>query len=448
MYTDIYLVYEDLMDSKIDFVQENTKKTLFIMYMPMLVGAVLNISYNLVDSLWIGNILGKNALAALGNSTPIVFLLTAIGMGATNAVAITLSQAVGKKDKDETNQIISTSAIYALLFAIVVTIIVELSVEPILKLLNTQPEVFKMAKDYLKVYVLGYIAVYLYFYFTAVLRSFGNTTFQAIALLICTIMNIIFDPIFINLFGFIGAAIATLISQCVALLIMICYIYKKKWVEFHISLLKFNCAKLLTYHAIPSMVQQSLPSVSTGVLTSLVNGFGITAMASYGIAGKVETILFAPAMVLNMVLTSITGQCFGAKRIDRVRDYIKCALIYSSIAMGILSGIVTFFSGSLSMLFLDNVDVSNIVRQYFIILCVGYVLNVETNCFLASINGYGKPIFGMIIMICYYLIIRAPLAYCLSKTSLGLVGIWIAVMISHIVAVGLSALVVKKIVKN
>lgn len=116
MYTDIYLVYEDLMDSKIDFVQENTKKTLFIMYMPMLVGAVLNISYNLVDSLWIGNILGKNALAALGNSTPIVFLLTAIGMGATNAVAITLSQAVGKKDKDETNQIILTSAIYALLF--------------------------------------------------------------------------------------------------------------------------------------------------------------------------------------------------------------------------------------------------------------------------------------------------------------------------------------------
>ena len=95
--------------------------------------------------------------------------------------------------------------------------------------------------------------------------------------------------------------------------------------------------------AIPSVVQQSIPAISTTFLTALVSTYSINAIAAYGITGKLETILFYPAMALNMVLTTIVGQCIGGQRIDRTKDYLKCALKYGCILLFILSVVIVIF---------------------------------------------------------------------------------------------------------
>lgn len=421
------------MPTKIDFIGGNTKRCLMTMALPMIAAMFLNMMYNLVDSLWIGNLLGETAYAALTNSTPIILILTSVAMGATNGVSILLSQAIGAKDKKRTESLIATSFCVAVVFSVLVTVILELLLS-ILSALNTPAETYDMAYSYLSVYVLGYIAIYLYCYFAAVLRSFGNSMFQAIAMLTTTVLNAVLDPIFIHFIGFNGAAIATLLSETICLLFMLVYLKKKKLFTFKISGFDKSDILPLVQKAVPSVIQQSIPAVSTTFLTALVSTYSITAIAAYGVAGKLEIIVFYPAMALNMVLTTIIGQCVGGKRYDRAKDYLKCALGYGCGLLVILSALVIGFSKQLSGLFVKSDAVAAIVGTYFLIVSIGYLLNTVTNCYLGALNGMGKPSKSMFLMIFYYIVVRIPLSYLLYYVGFGLNGIWVAVLVSHVVA--------------
>lgn len=423
------------MKDKINFISGNTKQCFLSMSIPLIIAMYLNMAYNLVDSLWIGNLLGEKAYAALTNSTPIILLLTSIGMGATNGVSILVSQALGRKDKNSINGIISTSLVTAIIFPICVTISLEIFLKNILIFMNTPEEVFSMAYDYLSVYILGYLAVYLYLYFTAILRSFGNSMFQVVAILVSTGLNAILDPIFINLLNFKGAAVATVLSQTICLVFMIVYIYKKTVFEVHLKLFNRCDVFEIVKKAIPSILQQSIPAVSTTFITALISSYSITAIAAYGITGKLETFLLYPAMALNMALTTIIGQCVGGKRIDRAKSYVKCSIFYGGISLSILSIMIVIFSKQLSGFFIDSKGAAIIVSHYFMIVGLGYVLNTITNIFLGVLNGMGKPSISMFLMVFYYIVVRMPLAFILSTfTNLALDGIWLAVLISHIVA--------------
>lgn len=422
------------MQSNIDFISGNTRRSLLAMALPMLAAMFLNMAYNLVDSLWIGNLLGETAYAALTNSTPIILILTSLAMGITNGVAILLSQAIGAKEKKQTESIIATSFLISILLSLGVAVMMELLLKPVLHLIQTPPETFQMAYEYLAIYLLGYLAVYLYCYFTAVLRSFGNSMFQAAAMLVCTVLNAVLDPVLIHFLDFSGAAIATVLSQSVCLVIMLIYLGRKKLFVFHLSAFRKEYAAAYFSKGIPAAFQQSIPAISTSFLTALVSGCGITALAAYGITGKLETILFYPAMALNMVLTTIVGQCIGGKRIDRARDYLKTALLCGCGLLVVLSSLIVGFSGQLSRLFVDSPGAAEIVSHYFLIVGIGYLLNTVTNCFLGALNGLGKPVMSMLCMVLYYLIIRMPLAWLASHLGFGLNGIWTAVLISHVIA--------------
>lgn len=423
------------MKTNIDFIKGNTKHCLTTMMLPMIVAMFLNMAYNLVDSLWIGNLLGETAYAALTNSTPIILIMTSIAMGATNGVSILLSHAIGAKNHKRMESLISTSLIIAIIFSLLITLVLEIFLPNILTYLNTPAETYYMAYNYLSTYVLGYMFVYLYLYFTAVLRSFGNSIFQAVAMLVSTILNAILDPIFIHFIGFYGASIATLLSQGVCLFFMVVYLKKKKLFSFHITYFNKADVFLLIQKAIPAIIQQSIPALSTTFLTALISTYSITAIVAYGVTGKLETILFYPAMALNMVLTTIIGQCIGGKRLDRANDYLKCALKYGCVLVLILSAIIVVFSKQLSGLFVNSSDVADIVSTYFSIVSIGYILNTVVNSLLGVLNGFGKPAKSMMLMIFYYIVIRIPLAYLLSFLGFGLNGIWFSILISHICAV-------------
>lgn len=429
------------MQTNIDFINGNTRHCLLTMALPMLAAMFLNMAYSMVDSLWIGNLLGETAYAALTNSTPVILILNSIAMGSTNGAVILLSHAIGAKERQKTESMIATFFIISVLLALSITIGLELALKPLLSLFHTPAETFQMAHDYLAIYLLGYLAVYMYCYFTAVLRSFGNSVFQVLAMLVCTVLNAALDPLFIHYLGFSGAAMATVLSQSVCLIIMVLYLARKKLFAFHISAFQKDYIAAYFTKGVPAAFQQSIPAFSTSFLTSLVSGYGITALAAYGIAGKLETLLFYPAMALNMVLTTIIGQCTGGRRMDRARDYLKAALIYGSGLLALLSLVIVCFSRHLSGLFVNSPAAAEIVGSYFRIVGIGYVLNTVTNCFLGSINGMGMPVQSMLCMVLYYLIIRMPLAWLFSHMGLGLAGIWTAVLISHIAASAASAAV-------
>jgi putative MATE family efflux protein len=432
---------EVIMNTKIDFIEGDTKRCLMAMFLPMLAAMALNMAYNLVDSLWIGNLLGQTAYAALTNATPLILLLTSVAMGMTNGVSILLSQAIGARDPEKAGRILATSLVLSLLLSAVVTGGSELLLRPLLTFLRTPQEVYRMADEYLKIDLLGYPAVYLYCYFTAVLRSYGDAVFQMAAMLVCTVLNAGLDPLLIHLFGFSGAAVATVLSQILCLIAMLSYLAKKRFFAFRLSAFQTEWIAPCFAKGVPAAFQQSIPAISTGFLTSLVSGYGITALAAYGIGGKLETILFYPAMAFNMVLTTIVGQCIGGGRSDRAKDYLKSSLLYGGGLLAVLSAVVVLFSRRLSGLFVDSGAAAEIVGGYFRIVGIGYVLNTVTNCFLGAVNGMGKPMKSMLCMVVYYLIVRMPLAWLFSRMGFGLNGIWSAVLVSHGVAAAAAAVI-------
>lgn len=351
------------MKQNYDFINEPTKKTLFRMFLPMMAGMILNFAYNIVDSLWIGNLLGDTALSALASATPIVTLSFSFGMGITNGMGILLSGQLAKNDKKEEEKIISTTLLITLLLSVILVVALEFSLDGVLHLMNTKEKTFGYAKDYLAIYLIGMIPSYLFCHITAMLRCYGDSIFQMISMVITSILNAILDPIFIKLIGFHGAAIATVFSQFVSLILLIVYCKKKQYFKLSFTAFKKDYLLPTAKLSVPTVIQQCTPSISSAVLTACVSGFGTVAMAGYEIVNKLDMILFMPAMVFNMVLTPIIAYCVGQKRKDRADDYMKLSVKFSIVLVVIFGTLMLIFAKTLAGMFGCSAKAAELVQH-------------------------------------------------------------------------------------
>lgn len=422
------------MQKNYDFINESTKKALFRMFLPMMIGMLLNFAYNIVDTLWVGNIMGDTALAALTNATPIVTLTYSFGMGVTNGMGILLSKCLAKNDKKEEEKIIASTLVMTAILSVVLVAVLEVSLNGVLVLMNTKEELFKYAKDYLTVYLIGMVPSYIFCHITAMLRCYGDSIFQMVSMLVTSILNAVLDPILIHVIGFHGAAVATVISQMVSLLLLILYCKKKQYFKLRLHSFQSQYLMPVAKLSIPTVIQQCTPSLSSTVLTSCVSSFGVVAMAGYGIVNKLDMILFMPATVLNMVLTPIIGYCIGGKRKDRASEYIKLSIKFSIAVVAVCGALLLIFAKPVAGMFGCSDEAAALVQHCIMYLVWGYLFNAVTQCFMGRINGYGQPGKGMIITILNHIAIRIPFSIILSNTVLGLDGIWITLLSSFVAA--------------
>lgn len=432
----------------IDFLKGSASKNLAALFVPLLIAFFFSMAFDINDSLWIGNLLGEKALAAQTVSMPLILIYNAVCMGITEGIAILLSQAIGAKQEGEIDRVIATSFIALLAFSLIITLSCEAGIDGILTAVNTPAEIYATAKGFLMIHILSFPFVMLYMYFCAVLRSYGNSSVQLVAIIGCTLLNVGLDPLFIHLMGMSGVALATVISEGVMMALVFAYCKKGKLMRFNLRQFRLNALRDIALKAVPAMIQQSLPSISAAFVTSLVAAFGIVPIAAYGTATKIETLLLYPPMAMNMALTSAAGQCFGAKNTDRAKEYSKCGAMIGSGLLVALTLIVTLFAREFASLFGVGSDAGQMVSSYFLIIAFGYVCNIITNSMLGTINGAGKPAAAMCLMIFYYIVVRMPLAKVLSLTPLGLSGIWTAVLVSHIAATAASILYCRHLLKR
>lgn len=418
----------------INFLEGRASENLLTLFIPLLFAFFFSMAFDINDSLWIGNLLGQKALAAQTISMPLILLYNSICMGLTGGIGILLSQAIGAKQQDKSRKIIATSFIAVLTLSLVITLLCEIGIDGILSIVNTPSEIYMAAKGFLRIHILSFPFAMLYMYFSAVLRSNGNSVASLIAIIGCTLLNAVFDPIFIHFMGMNGVALATVISEFIMMFIIFLYCKNNRFINIDFHLFNVGTLRDIISKAVPSMIQQSLPAVSTTFVTSLVAAFGVVPIAGFGTAGKIETLLLYPSMAMNMALTSAAGQCFGAKNTKKAKEYAKWGVLLGGVILVIFTLLVTLFSKNTAALFGANDDVRKIVTSYFNIIAIGYICNMITNSMLGTINGAGKPSAAMCLMIFYYVAVRIPLAKLMSITSLGLNGIWFAVLISHIAA--------------
>lgn len=424
----------------IDFLEGRASKNLFAIFAPLLLAFFFSMAFDMIDSLWIGNSLGETALAAQTISMPLILIYNSFCMGVTGGIGILLSNAVGAKRQEKVERIIATSLVTMIVFSLVITLLCEFGIDFILSSVNTPRKIYAMARGFLSIHILSFPFVMMYMYLSAVLRSYGNSVVQLISIIGCTIANAVLDPLFIYFMGINGVAAATVFSEGAMMILIIAYCKKNKIMHVNLGAFRFETLRSIVSKAVPSMIQQSLPAVSTTFVTSLIAAFGITAIAGFGIAGKIETLLLYPPMAMNMALTSATGQCFGAENTKKAKEYSKWGVLIGGCVLIAFTLIVTLFSGNFAGLFGAGRAVKQIVATYFAIIAAGYVCNMITSSMLGTVNGAGKPFAAMCLMIFYYIIVRMPLAKILSMTVLGLNGIWVAVLVSHIAAATASVL--------
>jgi putative MATE family efflux protein len=427
-----------------DLTTGSIPRHLLLFAVPMLIGNFIQIGYSIINTIWVGHLVGEDAVGATGVSFPIFFILIGFAMGVTMATMILVSQYYGAKDYGMVEKVVNNSFSLTLIIGSVLTIADILSADQLLRLMETPPENFAMASSYLKIMLLSFPLMYLGLLISSILRGIGDTVTPLIFMSIGVTLNAILDPFLIGGFGpfprlgLNGAAYATLISQGTALSIGFVYLNRKN------HLVAFNPKRLILDRHItflvfkigfPSIIQQSLVSLGSMFITTFVNSFGSAATNAFGAVGRVDMFVFMPAMSMSMAVSALTGQNLGARKPERVKDIFKWGVMTTLPITILISLIAVFLSRIILVVFgLGNDEAVmkigmaylRIVGSCYIFLAVMFISNGIT-------NGSGHTMITMIFSLMSLWVIRVPFSWLLSKTSLGITGIWVAIALSFLV---------------
>lgn len=342
-----------------DMTQGSPWRQIFLFSLPLLLGNVFQQLYSMVDTIIVGRFVSVNALAAVGSTGAISFLILGFAMGMTGGFAVIIAQRFGAGDEESVKRAIGTSVILSIVTTAVLTVGAIATSRPLMELMNTPQDIMEDALLYIRIIYLGIGASIYYNMIASIVRALGDSRTPLYFLIFSSILNIILDLVLILNFkmGVAGAAVATIISQLVSA--VLCTLY---------SVRKFSLLRLSKHHlkkdsmlmraelnvGLPMAFQFSITAIGVMVLQSALNNFGSSVIASYTAATKVETLVSQPFVALGMTMTTYCGQNVGAQRWDRVRKGVNIS-VAMCMAAALFAMAVTIFGGRwCTALFITN----------------------------------------------------------------------------------------------
>ena len=367
---------------------------------PMLAGLLFQQMYNLVDTIIVGQTLGDSALAAVGSTGSINFLINGFCMGICSGFAIPVAQRFGAESYDSMRKFVGNSVVMAGIFAIVITTVVSIFCYQILAIMQTPEDIIDLAYSYISIIFFGIPVTFLYNLTAGIMRSLGDSKTPTYFLIMAAAINMVLDFAFILGLGMSvnGPALATVISQLIAGLS--CLIYMK--VKFPILKLKPSDLKLGKHHTqvlismgIPFGLQYSITAIGSVVLQTAVNGLGTIAVASMTAGAKVSMFVVCPFDALGGTMATYAGQNVGAKNIPRVKKGTWTAQMLGTIYSVIIL-IILFFTGKYILRLFTSTDVViNQAMMFLLANAVTYTLLAAVNIFRFSIQGMGFSTFAI-----------------------------------------------------
>ncbi|KAF0196222.1 MAG: MATE efflux family protein [Bacteroidetes bacterium] len=401
---------------------------------PMLIGNVFQQLYNVTDSIIVGRFLGKEALAAVGASFPLIFMLISFVIGIASGSTIIIAQYFGAKDLTKVRRSVDTMYIYLFFASLLITVLGITFSGPIFRLIRLPEEVIPQASLYMNVYLTGTIFFFGFNGTSAVLRGLGDSKTPLYFLVISTITNIVFDLLFVVVFkwGIAGAAWATVLSQAGAFITLVLYLNRKHEL-MNLSWRKMEWDKSIFLQSIrigvPTGFQQTFVSLGMLALLRIVNDYGTDTVAAYSVAGRIDGLASLPAMNFGQALSTYTGQNIGANKIKRVKEGLIATLNMSVITAVVTSLLVMVFRYPLMALFTNDANVIAIGGRYLLIVGGFYIMFSSMFVIGGVMRGAGDTLIPMFITLFSLWIIRIPFAWILSH-KIGVDGIWWAIPIA------------------
>ncbi len=417
-----------------DLTEGKESRLIFQFALPMLLGNVFQQLYNIVDSIIVGNTLGKNALAAVGASFPIIFMVISLIVGIASGSTVIIAQFYGAKNIEKVKRAIDTMYISLFVGALIVGSLGVLFARKIFLLIGLPDELLPQATIYLRIYLSGILVFFGFNGTSSVLRGMGDSRTPLYFLIGSTLFNIGLDLLFILGLGMGigGAALATIISQGGAFITMIIYLNKRhEVIRFRLKHLIFDRDLFIKSLRIglPTGLQQTFVALGMMALLGIVNTFGTNVVAAYSVATRIDSIAMLPAMIFGQALATFVGQNLGANKSHRVRSGLLAtfgmsALVSIAVSIGVIS-LRNFLMG----LFTDDKQVIAIGAEYLTIVSAFYLLMSALFTISGVMRGAGDTLIPMFISLFALWVIRVPVAYYLSS-KIGETGIWWAVPVA------------------
>ena len=394
-------------------------ENLIIFSVPLLIGNLVQQMYNTVDSIVVGQYVGDVALAAVGTSGPILNLLLLLFMGISTGAGILVSQYFGAHKQKELEKTVGTCLTLTLIASIIIMVVGSMIIRPLMTLLDTPPDVYEMAVDYLTIIVIGIMGSAYYNIVSGVLRGLGDSVSPLIFLIVACVLNIILDLVFVIGFGMAadGVALATVLAQAVSAVLCVWKLthMKKTLVVTRKSLIPDKRITMKTIRlGLPSGLTQAIFSMAAIVVQALTNSFGTNVIACAIVVMRVDGFAMMPNFTFGMAMTTFVGQNVGARRLDRVQEGVKKGLTAGLIiAVTLVAGIL-FFGENLMRMFTSTEEVVQLGVHMMRILAVGYIAMAVTQSLSGVMRGAGDTITPMWISFVTTIIVRMPLAYGLA----------------------------------
>lgn len=414
-----------------DLTKGNEAKRILYFAIPMLIGNFFHIFNTLIDSIIVGNYLGKNALAAIGTSFPVIFALISLIIGVAGGISIVISQYYGAKDLKNVKRAIDTAFVFLFISSFFISIIGIIFAPNMFSMLQLDPEVMPEAVSYIRIYLAGIVFMSGFNGSMAILRGLGDSKTPLYFIVITAISNILLELLFIVVLGMDikGAAIATIGAQVIGFTTSVIYLNKTHDI-LKISLIPRKFDRFIFKQSLriglPSGAQQVFVAMGMVALLRIVNEFGTDAMAGYTVAGRIESFASLPAMNFAIALSAFVGQNVGANKMERVRKGLKATVILTSVISIFVSLLISIFATDLMKIFTNDQNVIEIGSQYLTIVSPFYILFSLMFSYAGVMRGAGDTVIPMFITLFSLWIIRIPLAWLLSP-KIGIDGIWWAI---------------------
>lgn len=379
-----------------DLTQGSPMKLVISFTLPLLFGFLFQQLYNFVDTAIVGKYLGSEALAAVGSTGSINFLILGFCMGICSGFAIPIAQAFGAKDEEELRRFVANAIYVAGAIGIVIAVVTAVLCPWLLRVMNTPEEIIAGAVSYIQPIFAAIPVTVLYNMSSGILRSLGDSKTPVYFLAMAAILNIVLDIVFILVFGMgvMGAAVATIISQLASGLGCL-MVMKKRFPILHLSkddmVFRPQLAKHLLGMGLPMGLQYSITAIGAVVIQTAINGLGTVAVAAVTASSKLSNFFASVIDALATTMATFAGQNIGARKLERVHQGLKAASIIGIVYCLIAFLVVLLFAPALIGLFVDapEVEVINLARQYLTVNSSLYIFLLFVNLLRFSIQGLG-----------------------------------------------------------
>jgi putative MATE family efflux protein len=409
---------------KLSLTEGSIPRALLAFSLPILLGNVLQSVNGSVNAIWVGKYLGEAALAAVGNSNVVMFLLFGVLFGFSMASTILVAQCVGAKNIAEAKRVVGTSAVFFLGLSLAMSLLGFALTQLLVAWLRTPPDALPLALTYMRIIFLALPFMGGLFFLMAVLRGAGDSRTPFVYLLMAVVLDIVLNPLLIfgwgpvPRLGIAGSAIATLIAQVLSFFALVAHLYRTKHFlcihrnELNLFKVDWSLVRLLVSKGIPMGLQMFVISSSMLALTSLVNRFGSQETAAFNAAMQLWNYVQMPALAIGAAASSMAAQNVGAGKWDRVGKVATTGVLFNFLIGGSLITMVYLLNKHALGLFLPtNGEALNISAHLNAIVIWSFALFGTSIVLFGVVRATGAVIPPLIMLVISLWLIRVPFAY-------------------------------------